>query len=184
MSGNKVDNYAVELEDLDESRPEKEGNDVDMGQQIEDETASKASIAESDPDLSSNIELDDTVLDEDYRPEKDDSPDNGSDTDTAQHSEGNAGDVLETSAVQRHRRPRPDMWKREVIKEKRLKGESYNNTMGQERPPKTMGPPCTSHHCLKSKKRSCELLTEEKRTDIFNNFWSMPSWEIKLEDPV
>ena len=149
----------MELEDLDESRPEKEGNDVDMGQQIEDETASKASIAESDPDLSSNIELDDTVLDEDYRPEKDDSPD-GSDTDTAQHSEGNAGDVLETSAVQRHRRPRPDMWKREVIKEKRLKGESYNNTMGQERPPKTMGPPCTSHHCLKSKKRSLLLTTD------------------------
>lgn len=181
MSGNKVDTHVVELEDLDESRPEKEGNDVDMGQQIEEETASKASRAESDPDLSSNSEIDDTVLDEDYRPEKDDSPDNGSDTDTAQGavSEGDAGDVLETSAVQRHRRPRPDMWKRELIKEKRLKGENYKNPMGQERPPKTMGPPCTSQHCLKSEKRSCELLTEEHRTDIFNNFWSMPFWETR-----
>jgi len=42
-----------------------------------------------------------------------------------------------------------------------------------------MGPPCTSQHCLKSEKRSCELLTEEERTDIFNNFWSMPSWETR-----
>jgi len=73
----------VELEDLDESRPEKEGKDVDIRQQIEEEIASKASRAESDPDISSNSEIDDTVLDEDYRPEKDDSPDNGSDTDTA-----------------------------------------------------------------------------------------------------
>lgn len=46
--------------------------------------------------------------------------------------------------------------------------------MGQERPPKTMGPPCTSHHCLKSEK-----LTEEHGTDIFNNFWSMPFWETR-----
>jgi len=54
-----------------------------MGQQIEEEIASKASRAESDPDILSNSEIDDTVLDEDYRPEKDDSPDNGNDTDTA-----------------------------------------------------------------------------------------------------
>ncbi|XP_052472158.1 uncharacterized protein LOC128028879 [Carassius gibelio] len=126
LTGNKVDTHVVELEDLDESRSEKEGNGVDMWQQIEEETASKASRAESDPDLSSNSEIDDTVLNEDYTPEKDDSPDNGSDTDTAQGavSEGDAGDVLETSAVQRHRRPRPDMWTRELIKEKRLKGEN------------------------------------------------------------
>jgi hypothetical protein len=121
-------------------------------------------------------ELDDIVLDEDYRPEKDGRPDSGSDTDTAQHSEGETGAAPETSAVQRHRRPRPDMWRREVIKEKRLKVESYKNKVGQERAPKTMG---TSQQCLKSKKQSCELLTEEERTDIFNNFWSMPSWETR-----
>ncbi|KAK5912625.1 hypothetical protein CesoFtcFv8_002479 [Champsocephalus esox] len=71
------------------------------------------------------------------------------------------------------------MWKRQVIKEKRLKGKSYKNATGQERQPKTMGPPCTSQHCLRSEKLSCELLSEEERTDIFNNFWSMPSWETR-----
>lgn len=174
LSGNEPI-HLEELEDLHESRPEKEGNGVDMGQWIKEETAGKASRAESDPDSSSESEPDDTVLDKDYRPEEDDCPDNGSDTNTAQHSEGETGAALETSAVQRHRRPTTHMWKREVVKEKRLKGESYKNTMGQERPPKTMGPPCTSQHCLRSKKQSCELLTEEERTDIFNNFWSMPS---------
>lgn len=177
LSGNEVD--IEESEDLDESSPEKEGNDVDMGQQIEEETASKASRAESDPDSSSESEPDDSVRDKDYTPEKDDCSDNGSDTDIAQQSDGETEAALETSAVQRHRRPRPHTWKREVIKEKRLKGERYRNTKGQERPPKTMGPPCTSQHCLRSKKRSCELLTEEDRTIIFNNFWSMPSWETR-----
>lgn len=81
--------------------------------------------------------------------------------------------LLNVISVQGH------MWKRQVIKEKRLKGESYKNATGQERQPKTMGPPCTSQHCLRSEKRSCELLSEEERTDIFNNFWSMPSWETR-----
>lgn len=151
-----------------------------MGQQIEEETAGKASRAKSDPDSSSESEPDDTVLDKDYRPEEDDCPDNGSDTDTALHSEGETGAALETSAVQCHRSPTPHMWKREVIKEKCLKGDK--NTKGQERSPKTMGPPCTSQHCLRSKKRSCELLTEEQRTDIFKNFWSVPSWETLVEN--
>ncbi|GLD75473.1 uncharacterized protein AKAME5_002680700, partial [Lates japonicus] len=140
---------------------------------------------------SSESEHNDSVLDEDYRPEKDDRPDNDSDADTAQHSEEETGEegggereeetgaALEASAVKHHKRPRSRMWKRQVIKEKRRKGESYKNATGQERQAKTMGPPCTSQHCLRSKKRSCELLSEEERTAIFNNFWAMPSWETR-----
>lgn len=132
-----------------------------------------------------------TVLDEDYRPEKYDRPDNNSDADMAQHSEEETGEegggekeeetgaALEASAVKRHKRPRSRVCKRQVIQEKRLKGESYKNAAGRERQPKTMGPPCTSQHCSGSKKPSCELLSEEERTDIFNNFWSMPSWETR-----
>ena len=71
------------------------------------------------------------------------------------------------------------MWKRQVIKEKQLKEESYKNATGQRRLPKTMEPPCTTQHCLRYEKQSCELLSEEERTDIFNNFWSMPSWETR-----
>ena len=195
-SGNELDtNLEKDLEDLDDSRPEEEdrqsGSDIDTRQQIEEETAVNASRADSDPDSWSESEYDDSVLDEDYRPEKDSRPDNDSDADMAQHSEEETGEegegereeetgaALEASAVKRHKRPRSHMWKRQVIKEKRLKGESYKNRMGQERQPKTMGPPCTSQHCLRSKKRTCELLSEEQRMDIFNNFWSMPSWETR-----
>ncbi|KAL3995807.1 RISC-loading complex subunit TARBP2 [Sarotherodon galilaeus] len=92
--------------------------------------------------------------------------------------EEEASPTPSTSAV-RHKRPLPHTWKKNVIKEKRLKGENYKNTMGQERPPKAMGPPCTSQHCFKSTTRSCELLTEVERRGIFNNFWSMPSWETR-----
>ncbi|KAJ4932942.1 hypothetical protein JOQ06_029780 [Pogonophryne albipinna] len=150
---------------------------TDTGQRIEEETADDTSRADSDPDSWSESEHDDSVLDEDYRPKKDDRPDDDSDADTAQHSEEEA--ALEAPAVKSHKRPRSHMWKRQVIKEKRLKEESYKNATGQERQPKTMGPPCTSQHCLMSEKRSCELLSEEERTDIFNNFWSMPSWETR-----
>lgn len=56
-----------------------------------EETASKASTADSDPDSWSESEHNDSVLDEDYRPEKDDRPDNDSDADTPQHCEEETG---------------------------------------------------------------------------------------------
>lgn len=138
------------MKDSDDSRPEKEGNDIDTGQHIEEETASKASRVDSDPDSRSESEHVDSV-----------------------------NRTLDAPAVKRHKRPRSHVWKRQFIKEKRLKGESYKNATGQKRQPKIMGPPCTSQHCLRSKKQSCELLSEEERMDIFNNFWSMPSWETR-----
>lgn len=127
-------------------------------------------------------------MDKDYIPEKD------GDTDSDQQSEEETGEEAggegggerrgeegggDMREVKRHKRPRPHMWKRHVLKEKRLKGESYKNARGQERQPKTMGPPCTSQHCLRSKNRSCELLSDEERTNMFNTFWSMPSWETR-----
>ncbi|KAK1897735.1 Foldase protein PrsA 1 [Dissostichus eleginoides] len=72
-SGNELDtNLEKDSEkDLDDSRCEKEGNDIDTGQQIEEETADEASRADSDPDSWSESEHDDSVLDEDYRPKID-----------------------------------------------------------------------------------------------------------------
>ncbi|KAJ4936763.1 hypothetical protein JOQ06_001349 [Pogonophryne albipinna] len=91
-SGNELDtNLEKDSEkDLDDSRCEKEGNDINTGQRIEEETADEASRVDSDPDSWSESEHDDSVLDEDYRPKKDDRPDDDSDADTAQHSEEEA----------------------------------------------------------------------------------------------
>ncbi|KAM3609180.1 uncharacterized protein V6R79_010766 [Siganus canaliculatus] len=153
-----------------------------------DQNLEEVSIVDSDFSWSES-EHDD--LDEDYRPEKDERQENDSDADTGEHTEDetrqegggereeDTGTAFEASTVKRSKRPRPHMWKRQVIREKRLKGESYKNAAGQEKQAKNMGPPCTSQHCLRSKKRSCELLSEEERTAIFNNFWAMPSWETR-----
>lgn len=105
-SGNELDtNLEKDSEkDVDDSRCEKEGNDIDTGQRIEEETADEASRADSDPYSWSESEHDDSVLDEDYRPKKDDRPDDDSDADTAQDSEKEA--ALEAPAVKRHKRPR------------------------------------------------------------------------------
>ncbi|KAJ4931594.1 hypothetical protein JOQ06_010039, partial [Pogonophryne albipinna] len=83
-SGNELDtNLEKDSEkDLDDSRCEKEGNYIVTGQRIEEETADEASRADSDPDSWSESEHDDSVLDEDYRPKKDDRPDDDSDADT------------------------------------------------------------------------------------------------------
>lgn len=94
-SGNELDaNLEKDIEkDLDDSGPEIEGNGIDTRhrQQIEEETASKAPTADSDPDSWSESEHNDSVLDDDYRPEKDYRPDNDSDADTPQHSEEEMG---------------------------------------------------------------------------------------------
>ena len=71
----------------------------------------------------------------------------------------------------------PEEWKRQVIKNKRLKGESCKNVKGQEIQAKGMGPACTSTFCKKSSLRHCPSLSEEQRKDIFDQFWEMNTWE-------
>lgn len=163
---------------------------MDTWQHTEEETADEASRAA--PDSWSESDHDDPILDNDYIPKKENWSTSGSDTDSSQHSEEEKGEEVEHReegggerseerghACKRHKNPRSHMWKRQMMKEKRLKGESYQDAKGKERQPKTMGPPCRSQYCLRSTKRSCELLCGEERTDILKKFWSMPSWETR-----
>ena len=165
-SGNVLDDTNFEKD----YRPEKEcqsGSEIETGQQIEEETTAKSSSAVSDS--WSESEHDDSYLDTDCRPEKDDCSESNSDTDSTQQSEEETGEevggerreetgaALETTVVKRQKCPRPHMWKGQVIKEKLLKGESFKNAKGQEKQPKTMGPPYKSQYCLRSKKDGLRL---------------------------
>lgn len=153
----------------------------------------EGSASSATSDSWSESEDDDTVLDPDYKKDdstdsisdedrKDDHTDSSSDEDSANGSEEGGeetGAALEGPTVKRHKRQTPNLWKEQVIKEKRLKGEFYKNRKGQEKPPRTMGQPCTSQHCLKSMKRRCEELSGEDRTEIYNHFWSMSTWDTR-----
>jgi hypothetical protein len=77
----------------------------------------------------------------------------------------------------RHKHRTPEEWKRQVVKNKRLKGESYKNVKGKEIQTKVMGPACTSKFCKKSSLRHCPSLSEKQRKDIFDQFWKMNTWE-------
>lgn len=46
-----------------------------------------------------------------------------------------------------------------------------------EREEKKMGPACISEFCRKSKKRLCNKITEEQRSDIFHTFCKKTSWD-------
>lgn len=143
----------------------------------------EGSASRATSDSWSESEDDDTVLDPHYNRRKDDRTDSSSDEDSANGSEEEGGEetgaALEGPTVKRHKRQSSHLWKEQVIKEKRLKGEGYKNRRGQEKQPRTMGQPCTSQHCLKSMKRMCEELSGEDRTDIYNHFWSMSTWDIR-----
>ena len=96
------------------------------------------------------------------------------------NSIGGTDDTVNKDETQVHKHKKcadPGKWKESVQKEKRLKGETYKNKKGTEVPAKSMGPPCTSSFCRKSKRRKCQSLTEEHRKEIFERFWGMASWE-------
>ena len=76
-----------------------------------------------------------------------------------------------------HKHKTPEEWKRQVIKNKRLKGESYKNVKGQDIQAKVIGPACTSTFCKKSNLQHCPSLSEKQRKDIFDQFWKMNTWE-------
>ena len=105
---------------------------------------------------------------------------------SSQPSSGNDSHELEPdprnvnengTSRKRHKHKTTEEWKRQVIKNKRLKGESYKNVKGQEIQAKVMGPACTSTFCKKSSLRQCLSLSEKQRKDIFDQFWKMNTWE-------
>ena len=82
--------------------------------------------------------------------------------------ESDPRNVNKKGTRKRHKHETPEEWKRQVIKNKRLKGESYKNVKGQEIQAKVMGPACTSTFCKKSSLRHCPSLSEKQRKDIFD----------------
>ena len=78
--------------------------------------------------------------------------------------------------IKRNKQPQRSKWKQNVVKSKRLRGVPYTNKKGQVKGQKTLGAPCVSTYCQKSKLRSCQSITEDQREWIFNKFWSMESW--------
>ncbi|XP_076548305.1 uncharacterized protein LOC143306069 isoform X2 [Osmia lignaria lignaria] len=65
----------------------------------------------------------------------------------------------------------PEMWKVNVKKNARLRGEEYIGVGGKIVPAKTMGPPC------KCRIRCTEKIDEVSREELHNVFWKTCSWE-------
>ncbi len=125
-----------------------------------------------DPDFEANDNIS-SSSDSDFNP-KPDSSHNDENIINEDLEEGSS--VEEVKSKKRSKHPQRSKWKQNVVKSKRLKGLPYTNKKGQVKAQKTLGPPCTSTYCQKSKLRSCHLITEDQREWIFNRFWSMESW--------
>lgn len=85
----------------------------------------------------------------------------------------------------------PDYWIRDKVKRARERGEAYygycnknvdaksgRRSFGRAlREQRSLGPPCTSSFCERSKKRQCSRFTETIRQHIFDRFWKTLGWD-------
>lgn len=85
----------------------------------------------------------------------------------------------------------PDYWIRDKVKRARERGEAYygycnknvdaksgGRSFGRAlREQRSLGPPCTSSFCERSKKRQCLRFTETIRQHIFERFWKTLGWD-------
>ncbi|CAH2091941.1 unnamed protein product [Euphydryas editha] len=94
-------------------------------------------------------------------------------------------DTVTVNLRKRNKHALPENWKKNVIKEKRMRGESYlgyardsNKTITADVPrdERKIGPTCETNFCLKSSKRFCSLFSEDDRQNMFNNFWKEMDW--------
>ncbi|CAH2102069.1 unnamed protein product [Euphydryas editha] len=94
-------------------------------------------------------------------------------------------DTVTVNLRKRNKHALPENWKKNVIKEKRMRGESYlgyardsNKTITADIPrdERKIGPTCETNFCLKSSKRFCSLFSEDDRQNMFNNFWKEMDW--------
>ena len=138
------------------------------GKDQNDETYMQCSSDTSDSDM-------DEVDNEDMT-----EPDRIDNQDTIQS--GGIGDRQEPLTMRspsKNRRKKPETWKKNVSKQLRLEGQKYIKSKGQQQNERTMGPPCTSTFCAKSKLRGCSTIDEMQRQTIFKKFWKMKSWDEK-----
>ena len=73
-----------------------------------------------------------------------------------------------TTPIRPRKRPRkPELWKRNVAKTKRAKGEAYVSGTGRVVEAAKPGPPCSC------KKQCFSKFTDEERKKIFSCFWEL-----------
>lgn len=80
---------------------------------------------------------------------------------------------------------KPEEWKCNKNKFKRMKGEKYNgvqkNQSGRknycvDKPARKMGLPCSSTECRRVKTRECPRILEVDRESLFTRFWQHMDW--------
>ncbi|KAL4702884.1 hypothetical protein ACJJTC_005795 [Scirpophaga incertulas] len=87
----------------------------------------------------------------------------------------------------RRKKADPTQWKRNINKKLRMEGKEYvgfrkaGTTVIQDVPreERKMKPTCGSTACVNSKKRNCQLFTEEQREVIYERFWGLTWGERK-----
>ncbi|XP_076618233.1 uncharacterized protein LOC143340318 isoform X2 [Colletes latitarsis] len=81
------------------------------------------------------------------------------------------GKKLKTIKEPLKRTKHPELWKVNVKKNARLRGEEYVGVGGKLVPAKAMGPPC------KCRMRCTEKIDESAREELHNIFWKTCGWE-------
>lgn len=101
--------------------------------------------------------------------------------------------VLTSKSRQRKRKVNRSNWKRELNKNKRMKGEEYSGfggkickqtrkkqfEVGIHRQAREIGPPCKSARCAKRKNYHCSKFTTDDRAQLFQYFWKSLDWPEK-----
>lgn len=68
-------------------------------------------------------------------------------------------------------------WKKNAIKIKRNKGESYMTTRGKIVPATQMGPPCSEKCIFKCRNK----FSEEERQNLFTSYWAIQNLQDKRQ---
>ncbi|XP_022823697.1 uncharacterized protein LOC111362445 isoform X3 [Spodoptera litura] len=79
------------------------------------------------------------------------------------------GDLKTNDKRSRKKKRQPEKWQKNVKKSLKNSGESYQTVKGNTIPAKKLKPPCSTDCRLKC----TEKINEEKRLNIFNDFWGI-----------
>ena len=93
----------------------------------------------------------------------------------------NSAENIEDNVRKRKRIGNPSQWRRNVVQDKRMKGEEYSGVSNKEitqKPAREMAVACSSPFCAKSFLGNCLNFDNHMLEEIFSKFWKM-SWEQK-----
>lgn len=97
---------------------------------------------------------------------------------------------LEARSPKTLKRRRREGWKTEIARKKRMQGQAYTGykiietesgrkrLLIASRPPRLVGPACSSKNCFRTKLRACNEFPESVRNEILREFWTM-EWSAK-----